>query len=131
MANTYTAITKQDADWWIGWIEEVPGVNCQERTREELLTSLRVTLKEAMDFDPPGGTYDHSPVARPRESAWTTCRRPRCGLRPSFSITSTGPPAGTPPPSCSRFPVYRGRRSAAGQIKRGRFTDWRKVRKGL
>ena len=51
MANTYTAITKQDGDWWIGWVEEVPGVNCQERTRDDLLTSLRVTLKEALDFN--------------------------------------------------------------------------------
>ena len=51
MANTYTAITKQDGDWWIGWIEEIPGVNCQERTREELLESLKVTLKEALDFN--------------------------------------------------------------------------------
>ena len=51
MANTYTAITQQDGDWWIGWIEEVPGVNCQEKTREELLSSLRVTLKEALDFN--------------------------------------------------------------------------------
>ena len=48
MANTYTAITKQDGDWWIGWIEEVPGVNCQERTREELLASLESTLREAL-----------------------------------------------------------------------------------
>jgi predicted RNase H-like HicB family nuclease len=51
MANTYTAITKRDGDWWIGWIEEVPGVNCQERTREGLLESLRVTLKEALEFN--------------------------------------------------------------------------------
>jgi predicted RNase H-like HicB family nuclease len=51
MANTYTAITKQDGDWWIGWIEEVPGVNCQERTREELLNSLRDALKEALAFN--------------------------------------------------------------------------------
>jgi predicted RNase H-like HicB family nuclease len=51
MANTYTAITKQDGDWWIGWIEEVPGVNCQERTREELRESLRDTLKEALKFN--------------------------------------------------------------------------------
>ncbi len=49
--NTYTAVTKQDGDWWIGWIEEVPGVNCQERTKEKLLKSLRVTLKEALDFN--------------------------------------------------------------------------------
>jgi predicted RNase H-like HicB family nuclease len=51
MANTYTAVTKQDGGWWIGWIEEVPGVNCQERTREELLTSLRTTLSEALELN--------------------------------------------------------------------------------
>jgi len=51
MANTYTAVTKQDGDWWIGWIEEVPGVNCQERTRGELLDSLRATLEEALRFN--------------------------------------------------------------------------------
>ncbi len=51
MSNTYTAITKQDGDWWIGWIGEVPGVNCQERTHEELLESLRVALDEALEFN--------------------------------------------------------------------------------
>ena len=51
MANNYTAVVKQDGDWWIGWIEEVPGVNCQEATREELLESLRVTLSEALEFN--------------------------------------------------------------------------------
>ena len=51
MPNTYTAITKRDGDWWIGWIEEIPGVNCQERTREELLETLKVTLKEALEFN--------------------------------------------------------------------------------
>jgi predicted RNase H-like HicB family nuclease len=49
--NTYTAVTKQDGDWWIGWIEEVPGVNCQERTHEELLGSLKTTLSEALEFN--------------------------------------------------------------------------------
>jgi hypothetical protein len=49
MSNTFTAITKKDAGWWIGWIEEVPGVNCQERTRLQLSRSLRVTLKEALE----------------------------------------------------------------------------------
>jgi predicted RNase H-like HicB family nuclease len=51
MANTYTAVTKQDGAWWIGWIEEVPGVNCQERTREKLIESLRVTLREALELN--------------------------------------------------------------------------------
>ena len=51
MKNEYTAALKHDGDWWIGWVEEVPGVNCQEATREELLESLRVTLKEALEFN--------------------------------------------------------------------------------
>jgi len=49
--NNYTAVVKNEQNWWIGWIEEVPGVNCQERTREELMESLRVTLKEALEFN--------------------------------------------------------------------------------
>ena len=30
MNNKYTAVIKQDGNWWLGWIEEIPGVNCQE-----------------------------------------------------------------------------------------------------
>lgn len=45
MQNTYTAVVKNEGNWWIGWIEEIPGVNCQERTRERLLEILRITLK--------------------------------------------------------------------------------------
>lgn len=48
MNQVYTAVLKQDEDWWVGWIEEVPGVNRQERTREALVASLRTTLKEAL-----------------------------------------------------------------------------------
>ena len=51
MNQTYTAVIKQDADWWIGWIEEVPGVNCQESSREALLKSLRETLIEAIELN--------------------------------------------------------------------------------
>ena len=51
MRNQYTAVIKQDAGWWIGWVEEVPGVNCQARTRAGLLRSLRVTLKEALEMN--------------------------------------------------------------------------------
>jgi hypothetical protein len=47
----YKAIIKQEGDWWIGWIEEVPGINCQEPTHDELISSLQVTLKEALEFN--------------------------------------------------------------------------------
>ncbi len=51
MDNQYTAIVKQDGDWWIGWVEEVPGVNCQEPTKESLLETLSITLKEALEIN--------------------------------------------------------------------------------
>lgn len=51
MDAQYTAVLKQDGNWWIGWIEEIPGVNCQEHTKEELLTSLREVLAEAIEFN--------------------------------------------------------------------------------
>ncbi|MFQ5779363.1 MAG: type II toxin-antitoxin system HicB family antitoxin [Nitrospiria bacterium] len=51
MKNEYTAILKKQDDCWIGWIEEIPGVNCQEATREKLLKSLKITLKEALEFN--------------------------------------------------------------------------------
>lgn len=51
MKQTYTAVVKHESDFWIGWVEEVPGVNCQEATREELLETLRVTLGEAIEFN--------------------------------------------------------------------------------
>jgi predicted RNase H-like HicB family nuclease len=51
MAATFTAIIKESNGWWIGWIEEVPGVNAQEKTKPELLASLREVLKEALEFN--------------------------------------------------------------------------------
>ncbi|MDR1191976.1 MAG: hypothetical protein LBK60_10010 [Verrucomicrobiales bacterium] len=51
MTSTYTAIVKQDGTWWIGWVEEVPGVNAQERTKSALLASLRQILAEALEFN--------------------------------------------------------------------------------
>ena len=51
MKQTYTAVVKQEGPWWIGWIEEVPAVNCQEATRPELLSTLRVTLAEAIEMN--------------------------------------------------------------------------------
>jgi predicted RNase H-like HicB family nuclease len=49
--SSYTAILKQDGDYWIGWIEEVPGVNAQEKTKEALLVSLKEILREALEFN--------------------------------------------------------------------------------
>jgi predicted RNase H-like HicB family nuclease len=51
MPREYTAIIKKNNNWWIGWIEEVPGVNCQEHSKEELIVSLKETLKEALELN--------------------------------------------------------------------------------
>ena len=42
---------RQDGPWWLGWVEEVPGVNAQERSRDKLLESLRQVLREALEFN--------------------------------------------------------------------------------
>jgi predicted RNase H-like HicB family nuclease len=49
--SAFTAIVKKDGAWWIGWIEEVPGVNAQEETKEKLLASLKEILREALEFN--------------------------------------------------------------------------------
>ena len=51
MNSHYTAVIKQDGGWWIGWVEEIPGVNCQGKTRTELQKNLRSALKEALEFN--------------------------------------------------------------------------------
>lgn len=51
MKSEYTAVIKQTGGWWVGWIEEIPGVNCQERSRDELVKSLREALKEMLEFN--------------------------------------------------------------------------------
>jgi hypothetical protein len=69
VSHTYTAVIKQSGAWWIGWIEEVPGVNCQERTRAELLETLRITLGEALELnrrdarEAAGAGFEEIPIA--------------------------------------------------------------------
>lgn len=47
----YSAVIRQDGPWWIGWIEEVPGVNSQGATRDELISNLREALVEALEMN--------------------------------------------------------------------------------
>jgi len=54
-------VIKQAGKRWIGWIEEVPGVNCQEASKEELLKSLKVTLREALEAA--GSNFEEEPIA--------------------------------------------------------------------
>ncbi len=49
--RSWTAIISQDEGWWIGWIAEVPGINAQERTKDEVLETLAEVLREALEMD--------------------------------------------------------------------------------
>ena len=51
MTQNYTAVIQQDEGWWIGWIQEIPGINSQERTREELLVSLKSGLEDILELN--------------------------------------------------------------------------------
>ncbi len=54
----YRAVIKKSNDWWIGWLVDLPGVNAQERTREQVIESLRVGAQEMLateiPFEPEG-----------------------------------------------------------------------------
>jgi predicted RNase H-like HicB family nuclease len=68
MKHAYTAVIKKSGDWWIGWIEEVPGVNCQEPSKKDLLQSLKETLREALELnrrdalEAAGEGFDEEPI---------------------------------------------------------------------
>jgi len=36
----FTAVYQRDGDWWIGFVEELPGTNTQGRTLEEARENL-------------------------------------------------------------------------------------------
>ncbi|RPI69204.1 MAG: type II toxin-antitoxin system HicB family antitoxin [Ignavibacteriae bacterium] len=69
MERNFTAIIKQDGDWWIGWVEEVPGVNCQEASRDALVESLREALTDMLELNridavsAAGEDYEELPLA--------------------------------------------------------------------
>jgi predicted RNase H-like HicB family nuclease len=51
MNRTFTAIIKHDKKWWIGWVQEIPGVNSQGRTRDELIANLTSAVREALELN--------------------------------------------------------------------------------
>jgi predicted RNase H-like HicB family nuclease len=51
MEPRYTAVIQRDGQWWVGWVEEIPGVNSQGATREELMENLQSALREAIEMN--------------------------------------------------------------------------------
>jgi predicted RNase H-like HicB family nuclease len=58
--SDYTMVVHQEGEWWIGWVEEVPGVNSQGGTREELLDNLQDALAEALEMNPADARTDRA-----------------------------------------------------------------------
>ncbi len=54
----YRAVIMQSGEWWIGWLVDLPGVNAQERTREQVIESLQLgasdMLATEVPFEPEG-----------------------------------------------------------------------------
>lgn len=48
-AGPFTAVYQRDGEWWIGFVEELPGANAQERTLEECRKSLREAVSDVLE----------------------------------------------------------------------------------
>ena len=46
----YSATIRHNGRWWIGWIDDVPGVNSQAETHEDLIENLGSALSEALEM---------------------------------------------------------------------------------
>ncbi len=44
MVREFTAIYKKSGKWYLGWVEEIPGVNTQGKTLKEVKENLKEAL---------------------------------------------------------------------------------------
>ena len=47
----YRAVIKKVDNWWIGWLVDLPGVNGQERTKSELIKSLKIGAQDMLETE--------------------------------------------------------------------------------
>ena len=45
----FRAVVKRSGEWWIGWLVDLPGVNAQEITKDELLESLKIGAEDMIE----------------------------------------------------------------------------------
>ena len=45
----FRAVIKRRGEWWIGWLVDIPGVNAQERTKEDLIESLKIGAEDMIN----------------------------------------------------------------------------------
>ena len=49
MEHTFTAVFERDGDWWVGYVEELPGANTQGRTLDEARTNLKEAVRLVLE----------------------------------------------------------------------------------
>lgn len=49
MTKQFTAVYKKRGKWYIGWVEEIPGVNTQGKTLKETKENLKEALLLILD----------------------------------------------------------------------------------
>lgn len=51
MSREFTAMYKKSGKWYLGWIEEIPGVNTQGKTLRETKENLREALELILEVN--------------------------------------------------------------------------------
>lgn len=67
----FRAMFKKSGKWWIGWLVDLPGVNAQEKTREELLESLKIGAEDMLNTTVPFEAEAQMTTIDISEPAWT------------------------------------------------------------
>ena len=67
----YRAVIKKANDWWIGWLVDLPGVNAQEKTKAELLESLKIGAQEMLALEVPFESEGFMTTVNVPDPEWT------------------------------------------------------------
>ena len=51
MTQQFTAIYQKHGKWYLGWVEEIPGVNTQGRTLDEVKSNLKEALSLVLEIN--------------------------------------------------------------------------------
>lgn len=51
MTQKFTANYKKSGKWYLGWVEEIPGVNTQGRTLKEVKNNLKEALSLTLEVN--------------------------------------------------------------------------------
>ena len=71
MTQQFTAIYKKRGKWFLGWVEEIPGVNAQGRTLREAKENLKeavaliIEVNRAMTRKEISGQFIREPLKLP------------------------------------------------------------------